>query len=81
MIVVMHPWSARFCHYYYFTFGVAGLVLIFVAEGILQLRVYVMYDCSFRLLVFNGVLFVVEIVLMVTFTILDTGRSTGRRCL
>lgn len=75
---MLNVWSAGFCHDYYFILGGAGLLLLFAVEGTLQLRVYVMYDCSVKLLVINGSLFVIEMGLMISFYLLDTAKTTSK---
>lgn len=56
---------------YYLIMPTFGLLLFFAVEGALQLRVYAMYGCSKKVAIVNGVLFVIQVGLMVSFTILD----------
>ena len=61
--------------------SVSALLLFFVAEGALQLRIYVMYGCDRRLAVVNGVFFAAQMVLMMALTILDVMTAESERVL
>lgn len=71
----MNSWSPSFCHSYFFILGGGGFGLLFAVEAALQLRVYVMYHCSTKLLIVNSVLFLIEIGLMIGFFLADTVHS------
>ena len=72
----MREWSPSFCLAFFYVLGLGGLALLFAVEVALQVRVYVLFDCSVRLAVINGVLFGIEAVGTVTFLMLDTVKYT-----
>ena len=72
----MREWSPSFCLAFFYVLGLGGLALLFAVEVALQVRVYVLFDCSVRLAVINAVLFGTEAVVMVTFLMLDTVKYT-----
>ncbi|KAG8987435.1 hypothetical protein FRB90_003348, partial [Tulasnella sp. 427] len=74
LIVMLGSWSPLFCKIYFFILGGCGLALLFAVEGTLQLRIFVMYHSSIKVLIFNGVFFVLEMACMISMFLADTIR-------
>ncbi|KAG8900441.1 hypothetical protein FRC00_012859, partial [Tulasnella sp. 408] len=72
VVMLGSDWSSPFCKAYFFILGGCGLALLFAVEGALQLRIYVMYHSSLKVLVVNGIIFVLEMACMTCMFLVDT---------
>lgn len=72
LVVMLGSWSPGFCKAYFFILGGCGLALLFAVEGALQLRIYVMYHSSLKILIINGIFFVLEMACMTCMFLVDT---------
>ncbi|KAG9008098.1 hypothetical protein FRB94_013755 [Tulasnella sp. JGI-2019a] len=74
MIALSGTWGPSFCHNYFYVLGSGGFLLLFAVEAALQLRVYALYNCNRRLLIFNAIWFIAEATTMVTLFLIDTAQ-------
>ncbi|KAG9041357.1 hypothetical protein FS837_012376 [Tulasnella sp. UAMH 9824] len=79
VVMLGSDWSPPFCKAYFFILGGCGLALLFAVEGALQLRIYVMYHSSLKVLIVNGIFFVLEMACMTVMFLVDTIRFEPMR--
>ena len=64
---------------YYYVVGIATTVLLYIVEIGMQFRVYALYNCSKRILVVNGTLFLIEVLAISTLVGLDLHTRAKRK--
>lgn len=72
VVMILHSnWSVAFCRVYFYLTGITGLAQMCAAQGALLLRIYVMYNRSFKIMATSIALFVIELISMATVHFLD----------
>ncbi|KAG9047690.1 hypothetical protein FS837_001718 [Tulasnella sp. UAMH 9824] len=77
IVVLQSNWSVEFCKVYWYLLGGIGLGQMCAAQGALLLRLSVMYRRSFKVMATSIILFVIELVSMVTIWFVDIHDSIG----